>query len=137
MVQRRLDMLAAARARRLRRHCGFTLIELVAVIVIIAILVGIALPRYTDHSAAAMDAADTAAIGAINAALRLAYMDHRMTEAPASQWINDVDDIASIMNQDMLPGGITIVAGKIVDQRGFEYSLTPETAEQAGTLIQD
>ncbi len=132
---------AGSRGTMWCRECcgsrGFTLIELVVVIVIIAILVGIALPKYYDHSAAAKESADVAAIAGMNTALRLAYMDHRMTEAPPSQWIDDVDDLPEIMNHQRLPEGVSIVAGKIVDQRGNSYTLVPETAAQAGTLIPD
>jgi prepilin-type N-terminal cleavage/methylation domain-containing protein len=35
---------------RIQRACGFTLIELIAVIVVLAILSAIAIPRYIDHS---------------------------------------------------------------------------------------
>ena len=125
-----------ANVRGLRRR-AFTLIELIAVVVIMAILVGIALPKFYDHSTAAKNAADRAAVGAINTALRMAYVEHRMNDAAASQWIDDVADIAAIMNHGMLPEGLTIASGKIVDQRGNTYTLTNETAAIAGTIIQD
>lgn len=116
---------------------AFTLIELIVVVVIIAILVGVALPRYFDHSARAKDSADDAAIAAISTALKMAYMDHRMTEAPASQWIDEVDDIAAIMNHGMLPEGITIASNKLVDQRSNTYTLTPETSTAAALVTRD
>lgn len=123
-------------ARRLRSR-AFTLIELIVVVVIIAILVGIAMPKYYDHSLAARNSADAASIGAINTALKLAFMDHRMTEAPASQWIDDVDDIAAIMNNSALPDGLTTSSGKVVDRRGNTYTLTAESTANAGALTQD
>lgn len=132
---KRIHRAPHARVRRCTR--AFTLIELIAVVVILAVLVGIALPKYFDHSAAARDAADAGAIAGMNTALRLAYIDHRMTEAPAGLWINDVNDIAAIMNHGFLPEGITIASGKIVDQRGNSYTLAVETAANAATLIQD
>lgn len=127
----------SGRLRRARARSAFTLVELIVVVVIAAILVGVALPKYYDHADRARDAADVAAIAGINSALRLAYMDHRMTEAPPSIWIDEVEDIAPIMNHAMLPEGLTIVAGKVVDQRGFSYTLIAESLARAGTLVQD
>ena len=125
-------------ARRLwlsRVWCrALTLFELLVVLVMIAILVGFALPRYYDRQAAAKEAADITAIDGINAALRLAYIDHRMTEAPASFWIDDVTDIANILHHARLPDGITCADGRIIDQRGNRYRLTKETASSTATI---
>ena len=46
---------------------GFTLIELIAVVVILAILVGVALPRYFDYAADAKVAATKGTLGGVRA----------------------------------------------------------------------
>ncbi len=46
---------------------GFTLIELIAVVVILAIMVGVALPRYFDYAAQAKEAATKGTLGGVRA----------------------------------------------------------------------
>lgn len=59
--------------RRLRR--GFTLIELVVVISILAILSGVLVPRVTNHLKSARDARRLADIKAVRNAIEQYYMD--------------------------------------------------------------
>jgi len=120
-----------------RKRGGFTLIELIVVIVILAILAGIALPKYFDHGFDAKQSADEGAIGAIRTALNMAHLEHRMNDAPQNQWITSVNDIAGVMDADRLPAGITINGTQLEDQRGNTYTLRPETATEPAELTED
>jgi prepilin-type N-terminal cleavage/methylation domain-containing protein len=67
-----------------RRHSGFTLIELVVVISILAILSGVLVPRVTNHLKAARDARRLADINAVRSAIEQYYMDKGSYPAPNS-----------------------------------------------------
>ncbi len=49
----------------MKKHGGFTLIELVAVLVILALLGAMAVPRFTDMSQSALSAAQNGSIAAV------------------------------------------------------------------------
>jgi MSHA pilin protein MshA len=119
-----------------RRH-GFTLIELIAVVIILAVLSAVALPKYFNYSDQARNSADEGSLGGITTALQLAYLDHRQSNAPAGQWITDTNDIAAAMQTGQLPEGVTIDAGQLVDQRGNRYDFTAETISTAARIELD
>ncbi len=57
------------------RRRGFTLIELIAVIVVLAILAGVALPKYFDYSAQARSASCKGTLGGVRAGIANFYMN--------------------------------------------------------------
>ena len=67
------------------RKCakGFTLIELVVVIVILGILAAVAIPKYVDLSTSAEEAACKANRGTIKSACSLYYAQQAATGSPA------------------------------------------------------
>ena len=59
------------------KQLGFTLIELVIVIVILGILAAIAIPKYVDLSTTATDAAKLSMAGAVKSALAISIAENK------------------------------------------------------------
>ncbi len=62
---------------------GFTLIELIAVVVILAILAGVALPRYFDYAAQAKSAATKGTLGGCRSGIANFLANEAITSPPA------------------------------------------------------
>ncbi len=76
-----------------QRRAGFTLIELIAVVVVLAILAGVALPRYFDHGDEARIAAARQARGAIATAITNDKLQDAMINGGEGTWPPDLDGI--------------------------------------------
>lgn len=113
---------------------GFTLIELIAVIVILAVMAGVAVPRYFDSSAKAKEAADKTSIDGITSAMQMVFLHHQLESSPTSEYITSVEKIAGIMETGKLPNGIVIHGALLEDQRGHRYLLIAETSTRAARL---
>ena len=97
---------------------GFTLIELMAVVLILAILAGVALPRFIDYQIRAKEAACKGILGGVRSGIAHYYADQAITKgAAAYPTVTELTVIGDVM-QEKIPdnpyGGST--PGAVTDQ---------------------
>ena len=130
---------------------GFTLIELIIVMVILGIMAAVAVPRYLDSISNAEESAEDAVISAIRSGLKAAANDSLYTNGRASWPTNPFDALSekpagystdpTDANED---GEWTFSSGRITHQRAdnsrFEWTYNPGTQNgddaKIGTLGQ-
>ena len=114
---------------RANQQAGFTIIELVMVIVILGILSAFALPRFADFGADAREASLDGVAGAIKAAASIAHADFLVSGIPVElegQTITMVNGYPSAA-----AAGIQLAAG--IDTNDF--TITEDTGAAPPTII--
>ncbi len=124
-----------------KRNSGFTLIELVIIIVVLGILAAIAIPKYQNITADAKEAACRSALGALRSGATIWYANQAVKTGTAT-WppIDSIRTVGSVMEQaipknpfcaasaapDSIVTGLT--KGTVVGARGG-WAYKPSTGE--------
>ncbi|NIR27987.1 MAG: prepilin-type N-terminal cleavage/methylation domain-containing protein [Gammaproteobacteria bacterium] len=106
-----------------RQQTGFTLIELVMVIVILGILAATAIPRFFDLSGDARQAAVEGMAGALGSGSAINFAVRSLNGSGAGVAVNDCQDIEDT------------IEGPAGNQLGTDYTIVAQ-AIPAGTAVQ-
>lgn len=115
-------------ARRSPVARAFTLIELIAVIVVLAILSGVAIPKYFDYAANAKISSTKGTLGGVRSAIANYYASQAVAGAPAYPAINLLTTPGTVMQEPIAANpynnDATVAAAS--------WAATPPTAGNSG-----
>lgn len=113
----------------MKKQGGFTLVELVIVIILIGVLSVVAVPKFIDLKASGQAAATTGVAGALGAASNINYVT-RKADASKGSAVANCTDVGNLMVGG-LPTGYTITSAAIVADVTVSCTLTDASGATA------
>lgn len=110
-------------------HRGFTLIELIAVIVVLAILAGVALPKYFDYSVKAKESAARGTLGGMRAGIANFHANSAINGLAAYPTYAQFNTLGVVM-QEALPNNPYNIANTVRDADGTWLATPPISGAQ-------
>lgn len=107
---------------------GFTLIEVLSVVVIIGILAAIAVPTYNNYITKSREKAAETAIAEVKSRLSLGYARYLLQEGSKPDTIGDIADL----DDSGLP---TTSGGTIPDMENYTATLTGQNSGEATITV--
>jgi MSHA pilin protein MshA len=115
-------------APAVRKSRAFTLVELIVIIVVLAILSGVAIPKYIDYTTSAKASAAKATLGAVRSAVANFYANSALTGTAAYPTLVQMQTLGTVM-QETLPNNPYNNANTIA---AATWNATPPTTGAAG-----
>lgn len=109
----------------MRKSKGFTLVELVIVMIVLAILTAFAVPRFADLTGEASQAGAEAIGASLSSAGALNFAEHQADSANGISVAN-CTDVSLLLPGGSLPSGYTIASQTIADDAEVICSLSSD-----------
>jgi MSHA pilin protein MshA len=113
-------------------QAGFTMIELIVVIVILGVLAAVAMPKFVDVSSEAKAAALQGVAGAATSAMNVNYGARKVAPAKGVAVAN-CSDLQNVL-QGGVPAGYTVTAAAIAAEASVSCTITQDDGGATATF---